>query len=123
MRGTSTLPSAEPRPRRTKSSTAGRLPLGRAHEVERRAIVESEAQMMPTSHEWLLERDACFGAGSRDRRRRESPRYSATKASRSALMVSASVVGMPWGKPLYVFKVPFFSSFADNGAESAYGTI
>jgi hypothetical protein len=45
------------------------------------------------------------------------------KASRSALIVSACVVGMPCGKPLYVFSVPFFSSFADNGPASAYGTI
>ena len=46
-----------------------------------------------------------------------------TNASRSALMVPASVVGIPCGKPLYVFSVPFFSNFADSGAESAYGTI
>src|SRR5205807_8379040 len=45
------------------------------------------------------------------------------KLSRSALMVSASVVGMPCGKPLYVFKVLFCSNFADSGPESAYGTI
>src|ERR1700740_1553735 len=33
------------------------------------------------------------------------------KASRSALMVASSVVGMPCGKPLQVFSVPFLSSF------------
>ena len=50
-------------------------------------------------------------------------RYALMNASRSALIVAASVVGMPCGKPLYVFSVPFFNSFADSGAESAYGTI
>jgi hypothetical protein len=40
-------------------------------------------------------------------------------ASRSALIVSASVVGMPCGNPLYVFSVPFCTSCADSGAESA----
>ena len=34
-------------------------------------------------------------------------------------MVSASVVGMPCGKPLYVFTKPIYSSIADSGAESA----
>jgi hypothetical protein len=33
-------------------------------------------------------------------------------ASRSALIVGASVVGIPCGNPLYVFNVPFFSNFA-----------
>ena len=41
------------------------------------------------------------------------------KASRSALIVSAWVVGMPCGKPWYVFSVPFRTSFADSGPESA----
>jgi len=41
------------------------------------------------------------------------------KASRSALIVSACVVGMPWGKPLYVLSVPFCTSLADRGPESA----
>jgi hypothetical protein len=36
-----------------------------------------------------------------------------------AMMVSASVVGMPCGKPLEIFNVLFFSNFADSGAESA----
>jgi hypothetical protein len=45
--------------------------------------------------------------------------YSLRNVSRSALMVSASVVGMPCGKPLYVFKVLFLSNFADSGPESA----
>lgn len=44
-------------------------------------------------------------------------------ASRSALIVSALDVGMPCGKPLYVFSVPFLASFADRRPESAYGTI
>ena len=30
-------------------------------------------------------------------------------------MVAACVVGMPWGKSLYVFRVPFFKSFAARG--------
>jgi len=38
---------------------------------------------------------------------------------RSALIVAASVVGMPCGKPWYVFSVPFCTSFADSGPESA----
>jgi hypothetical protein len=42
-----------------------------------------------------------------------------TKASRSGLIVSACVVGMPCGKPLYVFSVPFCTSSADSGPESA----
>jgi len=42
-----------------------------------------------------------------------------TKASRSVPIVFASVVGMPCGKPLYVFNVLFLSSFAESGAESA----
>jgi hypothetical protein len=46
-------------------------------------------------------------------------RYAFRKASRSALIVSALVVGMPCGNALYVFSVPFFKSFADKGAESA----
>src|ERR1700760_4449387 len=43
-------------------------------------------------------------------------------ARRSALIVSAWVVGIPWGNPWYVFRVPFGRSFADRGPESAYGT-
>jgi hypothetical protein len=39
--------------------------------------------------------------------------------SRSALIVSAWVVGMPCGKPLYVFSVPFCTSSADSGPESS----
>ena len=34
-------------------------------------------------------------------------------ASRSALMTSACVVGIPCGKPGYTFNVAFFTSFAD----------
>ncbi len=41
------------------------------------------------------------------------------KARRSALIVSACVVGMPCGNPSYVFSVPFCTSFADSGPESA----
>src|SRR4029078_4020216 len=41
------------------------------------------------------------------------------KISRSALIVSAFVVGMPCGKLLWVFSVPFFNSLADNREESA----
>ena len=41
------------------------------------------------------------------------------QASRSALIVAAWVVGMPCGNPLYVFSVPFRTSFADSGPESA----
>ncbi len=41
------------------------------------------------------------------------------KASRSALIVSAWVVGMPCGNPEYVFSVPFCTSCADSGPESA----
>jgi hypothetical protein len=45
--------------------------------------------------------------------------HSLRKSSRSALIVSASVVGMPCGNPSYVFSVPFCRSCADSGAESA----
>ncbi len=45
------------------------------------------------------------------------------KASKSALITSAFVAPMPWGKPLYTFKVLCLSSLADSGAESAKGTI
>ena len=41
------------------------------------------------------------------------------KASRSALIVSACVVGQPCGNPLYVFSVPFRRSSAVSGPESA----
>ena len=33
------------------------------------------------------------------------------------------MVGIPCGKPWYVFSVPFYTSLADSGPESAYGTI
>jgi anti-anti-sigma regulatory factor len=45
--------------------------------------------------------------------------HSLRKSSRSALIVSASVVGMPCGNPSYVFSVPFCRSCADSGAELA----
>ena len=41
------------------------------------------------------------------------------KSNRSALIVSACVVGMPCGNPAYVFNAPFCRSFADSGPESA----
>jgi hypothetical protein len=41
------------------------------------------------------------------------------QASRSALIVAAWVVGMPCGNPWYVFSVPFCTSLADSGPESA----
>src|SRR5579862_7766315 len=44
-------------------------------------------------------------------------------ASRSALILSACVVGMPCGKSLYVISVPFFSNFAAFGPAATYGTI
>ena len=44
-------------------------------------------------------------------------------ANRSGLITSACVVHIPCGNFSYTFSVPFFSSFTDNGAESAYGTI
>jgi hypothetical protein len=40
-------------------------------------------------------------------------------ASRSLLMVSACVVGIPWGKPGYVFSVPFCTSWTARGPEVA----
>jgi hypothetical protein len=40
-------------------------------------------------------------------------------ASKSALIVAASVVGIPCGKPLYVLRTPFFTRFADSGPASA----
>jgi hypothetical protein len=45
--------------------------------------------------------------------------HSLRKSSRSALIVSASVLGIPCGKPSYVFSVPFCRSRADSGAELA----
>jgi hypothetical protein len=47
------------------------------------------------------------------------PGQGCRKASRSALIVSASVVGMPCGNPWYVFSVPCLRSRADSGPESA----
>jgi hypothetical protein len=44
-------------------------------------------------------------------------------ANKSALIVSAFVVGMPCGKPLYVFKIDPLINLALSGPESAYGTI
>jgi hypothetical protein len=41
------------------------------------------------------------------------------KASRSALIVSAWVVGMPCGNPWYVLSVPLCTSSTDSGAESS----
>jgi hypothetical protein len=41
------------------------------------------------------------------------------KVSRSALIVSAWVVGIPCGNPRYVFSVPFCTSCAESGPESA----
>ena len=41
------------------------------------------------------------------------------QASRSALIVGAWVVGIPCGNPWYVFSVPFCTSRADSGPESA----
>ena len=43
------------------------------------------------------------------------------KASRSALMTSACVVGMPCGKPAYVFSVPFWTSWTARGPEPPAG--
>jgi uncharacterized protein YbjT (DUF2867 family) len=41
------------------------------------------------------------------------------QASRSALIAGAWVVGIPCGNPWYVFSVPFCTSRADSGPESA----
>ena len=64
---------------------------------------------------WLL---PCQG-GPRVRLNLRSPRQDCSQASRSALMVSAWVVGMPCGKPAYVLRVLFCSSCADSGPASA----
>ena len=67
-----------------------------------------------------------YRIAERDRRRLKrapTPRYDFRKASRSALIISACVVGMPCGNSLYIFSVPFLSNFADKGPASAYGTI
>lgn len=40
-------------------------------------------------------------------------------ASKSLLIVSACVVGIPCGKPAYVFSVPFFTSLTARGPELA----
>src|ERR1700722_17652202 len=44
-------------------------------------------------------------------------------ASRSALIVSAWVVGIPCGKPGYTLRVAPFTSFEDCRADAAIGTI
>jgi hypothetical protein len=69
----------------------------------------------------LDETPSCSSARAQSHSRRPAARVGqdCTKASRSALMVSASVVGMPCGNPLYVFSVPFCRSRADSGPESA----
>ena len=46
-----------------------------------------------------------------------------TNSSRSALIWSAWVVGIPCGKPGYVFSLAPFTSFADCSAAAAMGTI
>ena len=51
-------------------------------------------------------RAAALVVGAQDRR----------NSSRSALIVAASVVGMPCGNPAYVFSVPFCSSFGRQRA-------
>lgn len=45
--------------------------------------------------------------------------FAAMNSRRSALICSAFVVGMPCGKPLYVFKIAPFTNFALSGPESA----
>ena len=50
-------------------------------------------------------------------------RFSLINASRSALIVSALVVGIPCGNPGYTFSVAPFTSFADCRAAAAIGTI
>ena len=70
----------------------------------------------------LRHQDLAFSVTRHDRHRLlAGPRIGQDwmKASRSALIVSAWVVGMPCGKPWYVFSVLFRRSFADNGPESA----
>src|SRR5712672_1031656 len=44
-------------------------------------------------------------------------------ASRSALIWSAFVVGIPCGKPGYTLSVAFFTSFAESKAAAPIGTI
>ena len=44
--------------------------------------------------------------------------YELKNASRSGLSVSGFVESMPCGNPSYVFRVPRFSSFIDNGADT-----
>ena len=62
----------------------------------------------------------CSAVGRRCRGGRQEPvLQDCTNVSRSALIVSACVVGIPCGNPSYVFSVPFGKSSADNGAESA----
>jgi hypothetical protein len=62
-----------------------------------------------------------FSAGGDDLRHTPSRGIGqdCTKASRSALIVSAWVVGIPCGNPLYVLSVPFCASRAGSGPESA----
>ncbi|MGH3298350.1 MAG: hypothetical protein ACRDP7_41820 [Trebonia sp.] len=43
-------------------------------------------------------------------------------ASKSLLIVSACVVGIPCGKPVYVFSVPFCTSLTVRGPEVSWGT-
>ena len=57
--------------------------------------------------------------GARPAGQYPGPRQDSMKASRSALMVAASVVGMPCGNPGYDFSVPFCTSLADSGPASA----
>ena len=45
--------------------------------------------------------------------------FAAMNSRRSALIWSALVVGLPCGKPLYVFKMAPFTNFALSGPESA----
>ena len=45
------------------------------------------------------------------------------KASRSALIMSAWVVGILCGNPAYVFSVPFCTISTARGPEVAQGTI
>jgi hypothetical protein len=57
-------------------------------------------------------------AGCAIRRRQRYDRFEGQdwmKASKSAFTASAWVVGMPWGKSLYVFSVAFWRSSADRG--------
>ena len=110
----------------SRAQSPGKLPLqrsGRKRSTAIRRWIEADPAHSAACPD-VQSPDAapsCSSAPSSGRQPAPSRRagQDCTKASRSALIVWAWVVGMPCGNPGYVFSVPFCTSRADSGPESA----